>query len=132
MSVTVSVGVGSAGRADRRSGSLLTDVHHRLGRVALVGAEPEDGPLVVAPETLVEERLAACVNRVACDSVYRWDGAVHDDPETVLFVKTSEAAVETVESRIVDLHPYEVPCVERFDEGSVYDPYAEWVRESVR
>jgi periplasmic divalent cation tolerance protein len=81
--------------------------------------------------TLVEERLAACVNRVACDSVYRWDGAVHDDPETVLFVKTSEAAVETVESRIVDLHPYEVPCVERFDEADVLDAYADWRDDAV-
>ncbi|AFK19302.1 divalent-cation tolerance protein CutA [Haloferax mediterranei ATCC 33500] len=33
--------------------------------------------------TLVEERLAACVNRVSCDSVYRWDGDVHDDEETI-------------------------------------------------
>jgi periplasmic divalent cation tolerance protein len=81
--------------------------------------------------TLVEERLAACVNRVECDSVYRWDGAVHDDPETILFVKTSDAAVERVESRVAELHPYDVPCVERFDEADVLDAYADWRDDAV-
>ena len=39
---------------------------------------------------LVEERLAACVNRVACDSVYRWEGEVVTDDEVVLLAKTTD------------------------------------------
>ena len=82
--------------------------------------------------TLVEERLAACVNRVDCRSTYRWEGDVTAEPEAVLFVKTTDERYADLHERIVELHPHEVPCVERFDETDLHDPYAGWVRESVR
>lgn len=82
--------------------------------------------------TLVEERLAACVNRLDCRSTYRWEGEVVAEDEAVLFVKTTEERYPDLRERVVELHPHEVPCIERFDEGDVHDPYAEWVREEVR
>ena len=82
-------------------------------------------------ETLVEERLAACVNRVPCRSTYRWDGdVVADEPEEVLFVKTSDAAAPDAEERVAELHPYDVPCIERFDPDHVAGPFAAWIDES--
>ena len=81
---------------------------------------------------LVEERLAACVNRVDCHSTYRWEGEIRTDEEAALFVKTTDERYPKFRERVVELHPHEVPCVERFDERSVYEPYAEWVRDSVR
>jgi len=83
-------------------------------------------------ETLVEERLAACVNRVPCQSVYRWEGELHEDEEVILFVKTTGEAYGDVVDRIVELHPYDVPCVERFDEDDVFEPFADWVAEATR
>lgn len=49
--------------------------------------------------TLVEEQLAACVNRVPCQSVYRWEGEIHEDDEIILLVKTTadELQAATVE-----------------------------------
>ena len=82
--------------------------------------------------TLVEERLAACVNRLDCRSTYRWEGEVVAEDEAVLFVKTTEERYPDLRERVVELHPHEVPCIERFAEGDVHDPYAEWVREEVR
>jgi periplasmic divalent cation tolerance protein len=92
-------------------------------------------PREVAAElatTLVEERLAACVNRVDCRSTYRWAGDVEAEAETVLFVKTTDERYPELAERVVELHPHDVPCIERFDEGAVHDPYARWVAESVR
>lgn len=80
---------------------------------------------------LVEERLAACVNRIDCQSVYRWDGEIHDDPETILLVKTTDAGVDAVTQRIEQLHPYDVPCIEQFDEEDVYAPFEEWIGGAV-
>ena len=77
-------------------------------------------------EQLVEERLAACVNRFPCTSVYRWDGEVHRDDEVVLLAKTTADAYDDLESRVEELHPYDVPCVERFEEGDVLESFAEW------
>ncbi|MFB6142853.1 MAG: divalent-cation tolerance protein CutA [Halorientalis sp.] len=76
--------------------------------------------------TLVEERLAACVNRVDCESVYRWEGTVHEESEAVLLVKTTADRYPALRDRLVELHPAEVPCVERFDEADVLDAFADW------
>ncbi|MFC6988719.1 divalent-cation tolerance protein CutA [Haloplanus sp. GCM10025708] len=91
---------------------------------AYVTAPPEAAADIA--RTLVEERLAACVNRVPCESTYRWDGAVHDDDEAILFVKTTDAGYDALEARLSDLHPHDVPCIERLDETAVAAPFAEW------
>ncbi|MFB6353461.1 MAG: divalent-cation tolerance protein CutA [Halobacteriales archaeon] len=75
---------------------------------------------------LVEERLAACVNVVDCASTYRWADEVHEDDEAVLFAKTTAAAYDRLEARIVEEHPYDVPAIERFDEADELAAFAEW------
>jgi periplasmic divalent cation tolerance protein len=79
---------------------------------------------------LVEEQLAACVNRVDCASVYRWEDTVHEDAEAVLFVKTRPDRYDALVERIETLHPHDVPCIERFDEDDVLDAYATWRDEA--
>ena len=80
----------------------------------------------------MEERLAACVNVLDCRSVYRWDGEVTHDDEAVLLAKTTADRYADLQSRVVELHPYEVPCVERIDESETLDAFADWRAESVR
>ena len=75
---------------------------------------------------LVEERLAACVNVVDCDSTYRWEGAVHEEPEAVLLAKTSDDGYAALAARVVEAHPHDVPCVERFDEAEVLPAFEDW------
>ena len=89
-----------------------------------ITAPPEEGPAIA--ETLVEEELAACVNVVDCQSVYRWDGEIHDDDELILFAKTTDERYEELKARVVDLHPYDVPCLERFEESDTLDAFAQW------
>ncbi|AUV81830.1 divalent-cation tolerance protein CutA [Salinigranum rubrum] len=79
--------------------------------------------------TLVEERLAACVNRVPCTSTYRWEGEVVEDSEEILLVKTTEERCDAAVARLVEEHPYDVPCIERFD-VEYEDEFGAWVAES--
>lgn len=59
---------------------------------------------------LVEEKLAACVNVLPrVQSVYRWQGAVESASEIPLLIKSTAASYAALESRIGELHPYEVP-----------------------
>ncbi|MFC5366511.1 divalent-cation tolerance protein CutA [Salinirubrum litoreum] len=95
-----------------------------------VTAPPESADELA--RTLVEERLAACVNRLACDSIYRWEDEIHDDEERILLVKTTDEAYDDLVARVRDLHPYDVPCVERFDETDVLPVYADWRDDAVR
>lgn len=81
--------------------------------------------------TLVEEGLAACVNRIDCRSTFRWEGSVVDETEVALFIKTVPERYGDVEDRVEELHPYEVPCIERFEAADAFGPFAEWIAESV-
>jgi periplasmic divalent cation tolerance protein len=81
--------------------------------------------------TLVDRRLAACVNRVDCQSVYRWDDEIHADDETILLAKTTADRYDDLERCIADRHPHDVPCVERFDEADVLDGFADWRADAV-
>ena len=82
-------------------------------------------------ELLVDERLAACVNRFPCVSVYRWDDEIQRDDEVVLLAKTTEEAYERLAERVEEVHPYDVPCVERFEESDLLASFAEWRAEAV-
>ena len=59
---------------------------------------------------LVDERLAACVNILpAMTSIYRWKGAIEEDREQQLVIKTTSDRVEALEARLHEVHPYELP-----------------------
>jgi periplasmic divalent cation tolerance protein len=76
--------------------------------------------------TLVEERLAACVNRFPVASVYRWEGEVHTADEVALLAKTTTQRYDRLEARVLDLHPHDVPCIERFDETDLLAAFGAW------
>jgi periplasmic divalent cation tolerance protein len=77
---------------------------------------------------LVEEGLAACVNRVpGLRSTYVWDGAIHDDEEILMIAKTTAARLPALRERLVALHPYELPEVIAVRVADGHDPYLRWV-----
>lgn len=60
--------------------------------------------------SLIEQRVAACVNILApCRSVYRWEGAVQEEEEHPLLIKTSAVRYAALEAAIRAGHPYELP-----------------------
>ncbi|GAB2664032.1 divalent-cation tolerance protein CutA [Saccharopolyspora gloriosae] len=60
---------------------------------------------------IVEARAGACVQVVPIRSFYRWDGAVQDDPEWQLQVKTPASRLDALIAHIGAHHTYEVPEV---------------------
>ena len=97
-------------------------------KVVLVTAPAEAAEMLA--ETLVAERLAACVGRVGgVRSVYRWKGAVERSDEVQLVVKTADAALPRLVARIRALHPYEVPEIVAIDASWVLPEYAKWVED---
>ena len=83
--------------------------------------------------TLVEERLAAGGHLLgAIRSVYRGEGAVHDEPEARVALHTRRSLVDAVVARTAQLHPYEVPCVIAMPLLGGDPAYLRWVREQTR
>ena len=72
-----------------------------------IGADADAAALA---RTLVEERLAACVNVLPpMTSFYRWKGAIEEDREQQLVIKTTPTRTVALEARLRELHPYELP-----------------------
>jgi periplasmic divalent cation tolerance protein len=81
---------------------------------------------------LVEERLVACVNILSpIRSLYRWEGAVADDREWLLLIKTQTDRFSAVEARVKELHSYQVPEVIALPIAAGADGYLRWLQESV-
>ena len=82
--------------------------------------------------TLVDERLAACVNVLApMTSIYRWKGGVEQDREQQLIIKTTAAGLGRLQARVRELHPYEVPEFLVIPAIGGSDAYLTWVLDSV-
>lgn len=81
---------------------------------------------------LVESQLAACVNLIpAVESVYRWEGRVETSSEVLALFKTTPEAWPRFESRLGELHPYDVPEIVALRPDQVATSYAQWVAASV-
>ena len=79
--------------------------------------------------TLVERGLVACAQISEIESFYRWDGALQDEREWRLLLKTVEARYAEVEAAIRALHAYELPAIYALPLAHAYAPYADWVRD---
>ena len=101
--------------------------------VEVVVTGPDADWLAGYTRTLVEERLAACGHHIAAiRSVYRWDGAVHDEPEARVALHTRRALVPAIVARAGELHPYEVPCVIALPLVGGNPDYLRWVADGTR
>jgi len=97
-------------------------------RVVLITVPDESTGRRIA-RTLVEERLAACGNVVPiAASVYRWKGAVCEEPECLLIVKTVSRRLARLAVRVREMHPYELPEILVLGVESGSSPYLAWVR----
>ena len=95
----------------------------------LITAPPSAAPDLA--RLLVEERLAACVNRVECRSTYRWEGSVHEEAEEIILAKTESERVADLVAAVETEHPHDTPCIERFDEDVLVRAYERWREDAV-
>jgi len=80
---------------------------------------------------LVERKLAACAQISSIQSYYTWQGAVRNDDEFRILIKTTQERYADVEAAILELHSYELPAIVALDITQAYGPYADWVADSV-
>jgi periplasmic divalent cation tolerance protein len=89
---------------------------------------PDEINAMLIAETLVAERLAACVNRIpGIASTYRWKGQIQHDTENLLVIKTTRDRFAALRERILALHPYELPEVLAVDIAAGHAPYLDWI-----
>jgi periplasmic divalent cation tolerance protein len=79
---------------------------------------------------VVESGLAAGVQIVPIESIYRWGGEIVEDREWLLLVKTRRDRFEEIESVVNDMHSYEVPPVLMIAMDAGSHPYLDWIAEN--
>lgn len=79
---------------------------------------------------MVGQRLAACAQIGAIDSVYRWKGAVHEEPEWRVLFKTRTDVAPALMAAIRRNHPYELPAIYAIATVAAEPAFAAWVEES--
>jgi periplasmic divalent cation tolerance protein len=98
--------------------------------VYVTAGSPAEGDRLA--RALVEERLAACVNRIApVQSVYRWQGKVEQSEEELLIVKTRKTLFAALESRVRELHSYSVPEIIAVPIIDGSEGYLRWLGEQL-
>ena len=81
---------------------------------------------------IISEKLAACVNMVpAVRSFYWWENQVQDDAELLLIIKSRRVALNALNTKIQELHSYDLPefITVPIEEGS--KDYLNWLQDSV-
>jgi len=80
---------------------------------------------------MVEQRLAACAQISPIESIYRWQGAVQQEPEWRLLLKTTAARYPALQAALRERHPYELPAIVALPCSHALPEFADWVQESV-
>lgn len=90
---------------------------------------PDEATARSISESLVTQRLAACANIFPIQSAYWWESAVQQEGEWVSILKTSVALETALEKAVEALHPYETPCITRF-EARANLAYEHWIESN--
>ena len=93
---------------------------------------PDADKAAQVARVLVEERLAACVNLVpTVRSIYRWQGQIQDDAESLAVIKTTAERYPDLAARLAELHPYDVPEILALALEDGHAKYLAWLAAAV-
>ena len=82
---------------------------------------------------LVESRFAACANiHEKITSIFRWEGALREDTEAVLIVKTREELLEPLIEKVKAMHSYDCPCIVALPIQSGNPAFLAWIEAETR
>jgi len=91
----------------------------------------EDGEDIA--KTLVERRLAACVQLVGpIKSMYWWKDEIETAKEWLCYIKTHESLYDELEEAIKAIHPYETPEIISLPILSGSEDYLEWIHNEIK
>ncbi len=97
--------------------------------VILVSAPSEEVAQQIG-KTLVERKLAACVSILPkIHSIYSWKGALEQEEEALLLIKTTDERYDALELTVSELHPYETPEILALQSTKGLEQYCRWVEE---
>jgi periplasmic divalent cation tolerance protein len=93
-------------------------------------ANREDAEAVA--KSLLEQKLAACVQLLPIHSFYMWKGAEQSEDEVLLLIKTRTELYNAVQQAIVKVHKYETPEIIQIPVVNGLPAYLSWVSDETQ
>ncbi len=95
--------------------------------VVLVTTKNEEAAVLIA-HSLVDKKLAACCNIVKnVRSIYRWQGKLADDQETLMVIKTRQPLFKALSDEVKRLHSYDTPEIIALPIVDGSPSYLDWI-----
>lgn len=76
---------------------------------------------------LLNKKLVACANMFPVESAYWWNDGIKEAQEYMVVMKAKDSDYERIEKEILAIHPYEIPCIVKYDVPAGFRPYLEWI-----
>lgn len=80
-------------------------------------------------QELLERRLIACGTILPAQSVYRWEGQLHSEPEALVMLKSRQGRWDALEAAVTQSHPYDVPELLAVPATTALPAYARWIND---
>jgi len=98
--------------------------------MAVLITAPKEEEAVNIAKTLLEEKLAGCINIIRnVRSIYFWQGKIEDDSEVLMIVKTKADLFDKLSERVKSLHSYTVPEIIGIKIKKGSEDYLKWLSE---
>ena len=82
-------------------------------------------------DSLIEEKLAACVNATNnINSTFMWEGSLDSSQEILLIIKTKKSLFPAISSRIKEMHPYDCPEIIALPILHIDKDYYDWLNKN--
>lgn len=89
---------------------------------------PDEATAVKLAGSLVERRMAACVNIFpAIRSIYRWQGETCNEMESLMVIKSLACHYKELEAWLSEHHPYDIPEIVALPVNQVSNDYLGWI-----
>lgn len=100
-----------------------------LGVVLVTASSQQEAEKIAI--TLIENKLAACVNVTEVNSFYTWENKLNCDQEWQLIIKTDLTKFSSLSAKIKEIHSYEVPEIIALPIITGSQNYLNWIQETV-
>ena len=82
--------------------------------------------------SLLEQRLAACVQITPCSSLYHWQGTIEQGEELVCTIKSRHDLFPELCRAIRAMHPYQVPEILAVPVVAGAESYLAWMEQELQ
>ena len=83
-------------------------------------------------KSLIENKLAACIQMSEIESFYMWEDEFCNDKEILLNIKTKKENFKKIQSKIKELHSYDVPEIISIDIDKASKEYKIFIKENTK